>query len=113
MSYRHPVDRPGLQGERTELAWERTALGLFAAAALLLVHDVGPSLARVVVVVSDLAMALLMIGFGRRRGRRIRALRGTPDGRSAVPAAGVEIVVAGVAAAVLAVGTGLILVLRA
>lgn len=109
MSYRHPVDRPGLQGERTELAWERTALGLFAAAALLLVHHVGPSLARVVVVVSDMAMALLMIGFGRRRGRSIRALRGS----STAPAAEVEIVVAGISAAVLAIGTGLVLVLRA
>jgi uncharacterized membrane protein YidH (DUF202 family) len=60
-------------GERTELAWERSALGPLAAAALLLFHHVGPTLGRVLLVAADVLLALVIIWFGRRRDRRIRS----------------------------------------
>ena len=40
-----PVERaekPGLQGERTELSWERTAIGFLAIAAVVLFRHHGP-----------------------------------------------------------------------
>ena len=100
--YRRPVDRPGLVSERTEMAWERTALGVLAAAVLLLFRHVGPTLARIVVVVLDVGVGLLMIWFGRRRGRRIRALRDDRAASVTVPEARAEVVGAAVAGAVIA-----------
>jgi uncharacterized membrane protein YidH (DUF202 family) len=107
--YRRPVDRPGLQSERTEMAWERTALGVLAAAVLLLFRQVGPTLARTLLVVLDVGVGLVMIWFGRRRGRQIQALRDGPGAATTVPDARVEVVGAAVAGAVIAVGTALVL----
>ena len=73
---RRPLrDRPGLQAERTELAWERSGIGLLAAAALLLVRHVEPALGRVVLVVAYRTVALLTVWLGRMRGRQIRVPR--------------------------------------
>jgi len=61
---------PGLQAERTELAWERTAIGALATAALLALRV--PAASRPVVLLAPaaallLALALTAIGRGRRR----------------------------------------------
>lgn len=110
---RHPAERPGLQGQRTELSWERSALGLIAAAALLLFRHVGPSLARVVLAVVLVGLALTTIVLGRRRGRRIRALRTDAEGRATVADAGPEVLIVGTVTAVVAVVTAFLLVLQA
>lgn len=109
---RPPAERPGLQGERTELAWERSALGLLAAAALLLFRQVGPTVGRVALVAADVGLALLMIWCGRRRGRQIRALRTHPDGRTTVPDARRELFGATAAATAIALGTALVILLQ-
>jgi uncharacterized membrane protein YidH (DUF202 family) len=108
---RPPSERPGLQGERTELAWERSAVGLLAAAGLLLSRHVGPlAWGRITLVAADVALALLVIWLGRRRGRQIRALRTGPDGRSTAQGAGREVVLVGAAAVAIAVGTAVVIV---
>jgi uncharacterized membrane protein YidH (DUF202 family) len=108
---RPPAERPGLQGERTELAWERSALGLLAVAALLLFRPVGPGVGRAALVAADVGLALLLIWYGRRRGLRVRALRTHPDGRTTVPHAGREVFGAATAAVAIALGTALVLLL--
>lgn len=103
-------ERPGRQIERTELAWERSAVGLLATAALLLFRHVEPRTGgRIALAVADLTLALLITWLGRRRGRRIRPVRTNPEGGRVVPDAGVEVVVTGLAAVAMAVGTVLVL----
>jgi uncharacterized membrane protein YidH (DUF202 family) len=96
-------------GERTELAWERSALGPLAAAALLLFHHVGPTLGRVLLVAADVLLALVIIWFGHRRDRRIRSVRTDPSGRITVSDGGREVVGAAVAATAIALGTAVVL----
>lgn len=108
---RPPAERPGLQGERTELAWERSALALLAVAALLLFRPVGPTVGRVALVAADAGLALLLLWYGRRRGRQIRALRTQPDGRTTVPDAARELFGATAAATAIALGTALVVLL--
>jgi putative membrane protein len=110
MSIRSRSERPGLQGERSELAWERSALGLLAVAGLLLFRTVGaPPLGHLLLAVADVTLALVLIWLGRRRGREIRALRSGPDGRRTVRAPGREVLVGGVAAMVLAAVTAVLI----
>ena len=59
-----------MQAERTELAWERSGIGLLAAAAILLVRHVEPTLGRVILVVADVVLAVLTMWLGRKRGRK-------------------------------------------
>lgn len=92
-------------GERTELAWERSALGPLAAAGLLLFKHVGPTLGRVLLVAADVLLALVIIWFGRRRDRRIRSQGTDSSGRITVSDAGHEVVGAAVAATGIALGT--------
>jgi Domain of unknown function (DUF202) len=108
---RRPVERPGLQGERTELAWQRSALGLLATAALLLFRQVGPAAARVVLVAADVGLALLLIWYGRRRGRQIRVLRTYSDSRTTVPDVGRELLGLIIATMAIALGTTLVILL--
>lgn len=109
---RPPAERPGLQAERTELAWERSALGLLAVAALLLYRHVGPSVVRVALVAADIGLALLLTWYGRRRGRQTRALHTHLDGRTTVPDAGREVFGATCMATVIALGTALVILLQ-
>jgi uncharacterized membrane protein YidH (DUF202 family) len=96
-------------GERTELAWERSALGPLAAAALLLSKHVGPPLGRVLLVAADVLLALVIIWFGRRRDRRIRSVRTDSSGRITVSDGGREVVGAAAAATAIALGTAIFL----
>ena len=101
-----------MQGERTELAWERSVLALLAAAALLLYRHVGPSVGRVALAAADVGLALLLTWYGRRRRRQIRALRTHPDERTTVPDAEREVLGATAVATVIAFGTALVIMLR-
>lgn len=83
---------PGLQAERTMLAWERTAVGLLATAALLALRATRlPDLAPGAVA---LLLALAVALIGRHRARRIMS---APDGVRA-PAAAVLLTGGGVVA---------------
>jgi hypothetical protein len=92
-------------GERTEQAWERSALGPLAAAALLLIKDVGPTLGRVLLVAANVLLALVIIWFGRRRDGRIRSLRTDSRGRMTVSDASSEVFGGAVVATAIALGT--------
>ncbi|MCW2676703.1 MAG: hypothetical protein JWR70_1743 [Modestobacter sp.] len=91
--------------ERTELAWERSALGPLAAAGLLLFKHVGPTLGRVLLVAANVLLALVIIWLGRRRDRRIRSHGTDSSGRITVSDATREVVSAAVAATAIALGT--------
>ena len=98
-----------MQAERTELAWERSGIGLLAAAALLLVRHVEPALGRVLLVGADLTLAVLTVWLGRMRGRRIRVAREEPTGRLTVPDARREVLLVGWAVVAVAAATALLL----
>jgi putative membrane protein len=87
---------PGLQAERTMLAWERTAVGLLATAALLALRST-PSLRAADLAPGALALllALAIALIGRLRARRI------VSGSDHVPAAGGFVLLAGGGVAVL------------
>ena len=55
-----PSHDPGLQAERTAMAWERTALGVAAVSALLL-HDTGGSLLAKLPGTLGLSVALVLL----------------------------------------------------
>ena len=109
MSRRPLRDRPGLQAERTELAWERSGIGLLAAAAILLVRHVEPTLGRVILVVADVVLAVLTMWLGRKRGRQIRVRRTDPTGRLIVPDARREVYLVGWAVVAVAAATTVLL----
>lgn len=102
-------ERPGRQLERTELAWERSTLGLLAAAALLMLRHVEPMWARISLAAADVALAMLVAGLGRRRGRRLRAHRARVDTDNTVPDASREVLLVSAAAIAVAAGTALLI----
>ena len=106
-------ERSGRQFERTELAWERSTLGLLAAAALLLVRHVEPTWGRLSLAAADVALALLVAGLGRRRGRLLRAHRGRPGAGSTVPDASREVLLVSAGALAVAAGTVLLIAVQA
>jgi uncharacterized membrane protein YidH (DUF202 family) len=100
-----PRDLPGLQAERTELAWERTALGILASGVFLLLRQQGSlDLGRVLLAVAALSISVLAAVTGWLRGRRIQAMRAGGRGPG-VPEARVEVVITGWTVAAFAVGT--------
>lgn len=92
MVRRSRSDLPGLQAERTTLAWERTALALLANAVLLLLRhlrDMGwPA---VPVSAAGIVLAVACAVLGRRRGRRIRS--GVPVAQSMIMITGISMVI--------------------
>ena len=97
-------------GERTELAWERSALAPLAAAALLLFKHLGPTPGRILLVAANVLLALVIIWLGRRRDRRTRSLRTDSGGKITVSDAGREVVGGAVAATAIALGTAAFIV---
>lgn len=67
--------RPGLQIERTHLAWERTAFGYLAVTAVLLFHTdadrLGPG--RIVLAGLSIVLSLTVVVIARWRGRPVEA----------------------------------------
>lgn len=71
--------KPGLQAERTQLAWERTSIGFLAIGAIVLLPHHGPLAAsRLAVAAASLVVACAVLWLGRRT-RRTR-----PSPRTAV-----------------------------
>ena len=102
--------RPGLPAERTELAWERSALGLFAGAALLMFRHVEPlTPPRAVLLAGYLTLGLVTLHLGLRRGRTVRRLRAGRCGGAPIPAARGSVLLLGWSVVALAAGTGAVL----
>jgi putative membrane protein len=102
---REPRDKPGLQAERTQLAWERCAIGFLAVGAILLLRQTGQlAVGRTLLATAAVLLALLVMGLGRRRGRRTRAAR-TVAGQNSVPDARTEVLLIGWALASFAAAT--------
>jgi putative membrane protein len=65
-------EKPGLQAERTQLAWERTALGFLACGAIPLLKEQGPlAVGRTLLAVAGVLLALFVVWLGHRRAQRM------------------------------------------
>lgn len=93
---------PGLQIERTQLAWERSALGFLAVAAALLFHPTAPIIhGRLILGLVAIGLALAVFRISRSRGR-IAAT--TPAGDPVIaPRAGAVVAIGGCTAVLAAV----------
>jgi putative membrane protein len=91
------AELPGLQAQRTQLAWERTALGVFANAALLFLRTDLSRFPAVIPAAAALVLAVVTTGMGLRRHRRIAQSVG-----NAVPAPSIEVLVLGTGVTILA-----------
>ena len=93
--------KPGLQIERTHLAWERTAFGYLAVSAVLLFPTHGPvSHGRVVLAALSIVLSLTVVAIARSRGR-ITA-ENDADGSPTVQSPAFAVTVTGWATTVLA-----------
>jgi len=68
-----PPEKPGLQAERTQLSWERSAFSFLVAGALPLLGRGPFDDGRVVLPIVGALLAILAVALGRRRSRRITA----------------------------------------
>lgn len=66
-------EKPGLQAERTQLSWERSAFSFLVAGALPLFGQGPFDDGRTMLPVAGALLAILCVGLGRRRARRITA----------------------------------------
>jgi uncharacterized membrane protein YidH (DUF202 family) len=106
---RPPRDLPGLQPERTELAWERTALGILVSGVFLLLRQEGSlTRGRVLLAGCALLMGVMAAVTGWRRGRRIRAARAGTE-RPTLPEPNVEVLSTGLVVAAFAAGAAAVL----
>ena len=93
--------KPGLQIERTHLAWERTAFGYLAVTAVLLFHTQGPlSGSRVVLACLSIVLSLSVVAIARSRGRI--TTEDDADGRPSVRSPATAVTVTGWATTILA-----------
>ncbi len=93
--------KPGLQIERTHLAWERTAIGFLAIGAIVLFNSGGPLReGRTILALLAIAPGLITFGISRMRGRT--AVRPDQFGRSVIPAPVISVWLIGWSAAFLA-----------
>jgi uncharacterized membrane protein YidH (DUF202 family) len=68
-----PQERPGLQAERTQLSWERTAVGFLASGAIPLLRSGGPlAPGKIGLAVLATLLALLVVWISRDRARHFR-----------------------------------------
>jgi putative membrane protein len=99
--------RSGLQAERTQLSWERSALGFLVGGAIPLLRDGGPlGAVRGILAVLAVVLALLVVWLGRVRGRKTNA------GAGIVPPPRTEVLVLGWAVAGFAAAIVITLMLR-
>jgi putative membrane protein len=109
---RDPRDKPGLQAERTELSWERSAIGFLAGSVILLLRQTGAlAVGRTLLAAAAVLLALLVVGLGRRRGRRARAVR-VIAGKNIVSDARTEVLLIGWAVAGFAAATVVVLLMQ-
>lgn len=92
-----PDDAGGLAAQRTVLAWERTALGILANGALLVLRDAGSGdpVARIGACWA-VGLALLVLHLGRNRSRSV--LVGARIGRVAAAPVSLSVLTMGVLA---------------
>ncbi len=64
-------EQPGLQAERTQLSWERSAFSFLVAGALPLLGRGPLDDGQTVLPIVGAALAMLVVWLGRRRARRI------------------------------------------
>ena len=103
--------RRGLQTERTELSWERTAIGFLVSGAIPLLRPGGPlAVGRTSLAITAVLLALLVVWLSRTRAHRIRMR--LKAGESVVPAATVGVPLIGWATCGFATMIAVILVLR-
>ena len=66
-------ERPGLQAERTQLAWERMAIGFLAGGSIPLLREGGPlAFGRTSLAILAVLLALLVVWLGYVRAKRLR-----------------------------------------
>jgi uncharacterized membrane protein YidH (DUF202 family) len=66
-----PSEKPGLQAERTQLSWERSAFGFLIGGALALLGHGTYTVGKAVLPIVGAMLAILVVWLGRRRARRI------------------------------------------
>jgi uncharacterized membrane protein YidH (DUF202 family) len=94
-----PPGKRGLQAERTQLSWERSAFGFLVSGALVLLRQNGPlEVGRTLLALTAVLLALLVLWLGRRRAQRIKAVR-IIAGKETVAAPRSEVLLIGCATA--------------